>query len=606
MKKLISNNYDTSQMKQRFSIKKFKFGAASVLIGLTFLGIGGQTILAEEVSGTSTETVAVASLQEMNETASVNQIGGIDPKSTSSVSGVTDIAEKPNPNVIVDSSNLSDEHSPSVPYSEGAVSSTPSESSTLSEVDSRSSSIENTATSKSSNEVTVFRTRSRRALVDNNQEISLSNAEYSDKARLVVTKQNIENYFNISGTAYGDNQGPVTLTNDISGQAGSLNLMNKINMNESFKLEGKVNIGNKYEGYTVDGRSGGDGFAAVFTTQAPGAIGLSGASIGLGGLPNSFGFKLDTWHNTSNPNINQKAGADPRFSGYQNGAFGAFYSTDSTGKAITLINDAVKLNSQPLDNIFKDIVIEYNGQTKVMVVKYDNQVFEKNIQSYLDKTRLTTKQANGQEELAFALFASTGSGTNLQQFDLTKFEYSSGGSYIKLLYVDDSTGDVLQEKLYSGTTYQSLDLSDKLTLPNYTFRRTNATTAVGYQNTNTINFKSGIQTITYTFSKVNKEQLQILVDGDSALKQTSIYTMALQIDQSAYNDSIKEGQRVLSDNTVDQTTVDNTYKYITNKINELKISAATKLVEAAEDAAQAGKDKKAEVEADGAVNPDEK
>ncbi|MGT2845621.1 Rib/alpha-like domain-containing protein, partial [Streptococcus hongkongensis] len=49
------NLFDNSQVKQRFSIKKFKFGAASVLVGLAFLGIGGQTVSADELLSTGAE-----------------------------------------------------------------------------------------------------------------------------------------------------------------------------------------------------------------------------------------------------------------------------------------------------------------------------------------------------------------------------------------------------------------------------------------------------------------------------------------------------------------------------------------------------------------------
>ncbi|MGJ8387527.1 YSIRK-type signal peptide-containing protein [Streptococcus agalactiae] len=50
-------NVDFSEAKQRFSIKKFKFGAASVLIGLAFLGPFTQKVLAEEP--VTTEPVSV-------------------------------------------------------------------------------------------------------------------------------------------------------------------------------------------------------------------------------------------------------------------------------------------------------------------------------------------------------------------------------------------------------------------------------------------------------------------------------------------------------------------------------------------------------------------
>ncbi|MFU2207011.1 alpha-like surface protein, partial [Streptococcus pluranimalium] len=57
-----NNSYETSQTKQRFSIKKFKFGAASVLIGISFLGgftqgqfnISTNTVFAaEEIPGSA-------------------------------------------------------------------------------------------------------------------------------------------------------------------------------------------------------------------------------------------------------------------------------------------------------------------------------------------------------------------------------------------------------------------------------------------------------------------------------------------------------------------------------------------------------------------------
>ncbi|MFZ7334156.1 YSIRK-type signal peptide-containing protein [Streptococcus pluranimalium] len=54
---LFNGNRDLSQTSQRYSIKKFKFGAASVLVGLSFLGYGSQTVLAETpVEDTTTVT----------------------------------------------------------------------------------------------------------------------------------------------------------------------------------------------------------------------------------------------------------------------------------------------------------------------------------------------------------------------------------------------------------------------------------------------------------------------------------------------------------------------------------------------------------------------
>ncbi|MFV8211363.1 Rib/alpha-like domain-containing protein, partial [Streptococcus pluranimalium] len=57
---LFNKNRDLSQASQRYSIKKFKFGAASVLVGLSFLGYGAQTVLAEEAVAADTAATATA------------------------------------------------------------------------------------------------------------------------------------------------------------------------------------------------------------------------------------------------------------------------------------------------------------------------------------------------------------------------------------------------------------------------------------------------------------------------------------------------------------------------------------------------------------------
>ncbi|SQF67447.1 C protein alpha-antigen [Streptococcus dysgalactiae subsp. equisimilis] len=68
-----NNSYATSQTKQRFSIKKFKFGAASVLIGISFLGgftqgqfnISTNTVFAAEVIPGSAATLNTSMTKNM-------------------------------------------------------------------------------------------------------------------------------------------------------------------------------------------------------------------------------------------------------------------------------------------------------------------------------------------------------------------------------------------------------------------------------------------------------------------------------------------------------------------------------------------------------------
>ncbi|RRJ11061.1 hypothetical protein EIM20_36120, partial [Pseudomonas aeruginosa] len=76
-----------------------------------------------------------------------------------------------------------------------------------------------------------------------------------------------------------------------------------------------------------DGVTGGDGIGFAFSPGTLGQIGKEGAALGIGGLNNAFGFKLDTYHNTSQPNSSAKANKDPASVG-GGGAFGAFVTTD--------------------------------------------------------------------------------------------------------------------------------------------------------------------------------------------------------------------------------------------------------------------------------------
>ena len=46
------------EKKERFSIRKLTVGAASVLIGLTFIGVSGQTVHADTVPAAQNEEVA--------------------------------------------------------------------------------------------------------------------------------------------------------------------------------------------------------------------------------------------------------------------------------------------------------------------------------------------------------------------------------------------------------------------------------------------------------------------------------------------------------------------------------------------------------------------
>ena len=384
--------------------------------------------------------------------------------------------------------------------------------------------------------------------------VNLGNADYNPKAKLIVTPDNQDTFFTTSADAHKDGN-VVTLTDDAPSRKGAYTLFNKISLSESFELVGKINIGSRYEGYSPDGVSGGDGVSFVFTTKEPGVVGLDGASIGLGGIPNSFGFKLDTYHNTSNPNAAAKSDADPKFPGYQNGAFGAFYHTDGGGRARYAVSDAKRLTTQPTNNEFKKVIVSYNGSTKKMTVTYDGQVFERSIQDWINYSRRTTRQVAGQEELAFALFASTGGARNLQQFKLERFEYTAGGSYVTVKYVDaDTKQEIKSHKTFrSDGSTPSVNLSSYVNLDGYKLVATNVSTARGYQSGDTVNYVVGSQTVTYAY-RVDKDALKAEIAKENTVKNSDKYKNATDAKKKAYDDALAAAKRIdaKSNSTVEE------------------------------------------------------
>ena len=105
-----------------------------------------------------------------------------------------------------------------------------------------------------------------------------------------VTKDNFLDYFSLNGSAtYAKNTGIVTITPDEYNKVGSFSLKSKIDMNTSFTLTGKVNLG-----YHPNGA---DGIGFALHNGNTTDIGNAGGNLGIGGLQNARGFKLDTWSN---------------------------------------------------------------------------------------------------------------------------------------------------------------------------------------------------------------------------------------------------------------------------------------------------------------------
>ncbi|PNZ39837.1 lectin-like domain-containing protein, partial [Staphylococcus lutrae] len=325
----------------------------------------------------------------------------------------------------------------------------------------------------------------------------------------VVNKDNFLDYFTMSGSAtYDKTKGIVTLTPDATSQKGAISLGTIINTNISFNFVGKINLGTRYEGYSPDGVTGGDGIGMAFSPGTLGQVGKAGAALGIGGLNNAFGFKLDTYHNTSQPTSTASANADPASVG-GGGAFGAFVTTNSSGVATTYTDStttatAAKLKVQP-NGTFQDFVIDYNGDTKVMTITYAGQTWTRNISDWIKASNTT--------DFSLSMTASTGGARNLQQVQIGSFTYTQS-AVAQVHYIDSDTGvEIIPPKKLAGDVDSIASVDNQqstLSSKGYQFVRVDSTYAPAYNATNnTIKMTNAVQDVAIYYKDVTAPTLNV-------------------------------------------------------------------------------------------------
>ena len=295
--------------------------------------------------------------------------------------------------------------------------------------------------------------------VASSQKPIISYKTINEDNHVEVTKDNFSNYFNLKGSAtYDKLQGIVTLTKDKQNQAGNVTLKSKINVNQSFTLTGKINIGSKTQ------PNGADGISIDFHNGNTGALGEDGGSLGLAGLNGGFGWKADTYWNTRDDQHgnNYHFEADPEKFHNKRGSnttFGGFIFNKGLVANTYDGNDAP---AQAIDNPngkFKDISINYDGATKMMTIVYDGKTWSKDISEWITS-----------DELSFIIAASTGTFSNLQQFSIKSFDYYEAAT-INVKYTDENQNEIATgsveypEGAYKSKTYKT----EKKDIPGYVF-----------------------------------------------------------------------------------------------------------------------------------------
>ncbi|MDN6002111.1 MAG: LPXTG cell wall anchor domain-containing protein [Enterococcus sp.] len=292
------------------------------------------------------------------------------------------------------------------------------------------------------------------------QVITRSSAEAAYATSVIVTKDNFLNYFNLLGSAangYDPTTGIVTLTPDKNGQVGNLTLKNKIDLNHDFVLDGLINLGSD--------PNGADGVSFGFHTGKTTDLGIPGGNLGIGGLENAIGFKLDTYRNGYQaPSANQFGwAADVANVSYP---YGTFVTTSqkqirgSDGKMYTRwwaepdAGSAKSLGRTYMDGKFHPLNVSYSGAEKTLTITFDT-------------TYKWTRKVDAKEALALVVSASTGGAKNLQQFKLNQFGFDPQG-VINTRYVDRETG----KELPYGEQFSGTITSEKSPLVNPTTNKT--------------------------------------------------------------------------------------------------------------------------------------
>ncbi|TGD20499.1 LPXTG cell wall anchor domain-containing protein [Levilactobacillus suantsaiihabitans] len=304
-----------------------------------------------------------------------------------------------------------------------------------------------------------------------------------------VDAQNFTDYFALNGDATYDQQtGIVTLTPDKNDQVGNFSLKSKIDMNTSFSLEGQVNLGDK-----TSQQGGADGIGFAFHNGNVSDVGNAGGNLGIGGLVDALGFKLDTWHNdAARPTADlpgaQIAASDSNGFGWSadpdTPQFGAFVTTNKRlvqtesrqfhdrWWAETDQSTVQALDAADLDGKFHDFSVDYDGDSRELTIRY----------TQADGTPLVWRKTvpTTDEALAMIVSASTGGAKNLQQFKLTRFDYQQAAT-VNVKYVDLQGQQIGQAAVTypDGPTVGATYATTQLTIPHYQFVQLDTGTVTG-------------------------------------------------------------------------------------------------------------------------------
>ena len=316
-----------------------------------------------------------------------------------------------------------------------------------------------------------------------------------------------------------------TLTPNMKDQSGNVTLKTKVDMSQNFTLSGSINLGDK------SSESGGaDGVGFLFHPGNTDVVGVKGGAAGIGGVKGAFGFKLDTYYNYDGDPYFYP---DPReFSPGQ--AYGAF--VDGTSGVAQTLEESAQPISQPSNNQFKPFKMSYDGTSKMMTVTYDGKIWQQDVSNLIGTN----------QSMAFSISASTGDNFNLQQLQLSNFQYTIAQGTVHANYLDEN-GQTLKATITTSGDIDTLYTTSQVTIPGYTFERVTGAAHIGtYQaNAQDVNYiykrNQDFATITYIDDTTGQVLTHKEITG--ATGESTNYTTKTDIATF-----LSEGYQYVSDN----------------------------------------------------------
>ncbi|MEK0404806.1 lectin-like domain-containing protein, partial [Lactiplantibacillus plantarum] len=461
---MLRNNY-LGETKTHY--KLYKCGKNWAVMGISLFSLGlGMLVTSRPVSADVTATSASSSAVKVDAASASSSAAKADTTSASSSSAVkVDATNASSSATKADTTSASSSSAVKVDATSASSSATKAAATSASSsnavkvdaTNASSSATKAAATSaSSSNAVKVDATSAssssavKAASTSASSSMLKSNEKYTVSSKVIVNKDNFDKYFNQNGSAnnnYDKNTGIQTIT-DGSFQSGNVAFDGAIDVRNNFEIDGAINLGQVTSNAGFTGIADGIGF--VFYKGDRNQVGGNGGNLGIYGVTDAFGWKIDTWFNDSkHTNTSQVLNGD-----YDDGhtnPYGAFITTDNNGYGTIDQQSAQNLVNSIEDNKFHNVKFIYTASNKefkiILSTPNGDVTFSKTFEYD------TTSPA-----YYFTIASSTGALPTHQAFRIDSMTYSPIQKAI-INYVDDTTGKTIGTDSVTGGSGESIDYS---------------------------------------------------------------------------------------------------------------------------------------------------